>query len=168
MLGLGLGITLATGFLFRAALGWPVASDRAVSAWSFEETSKPTGPADAGPVDVGTTWLVGAAAVGSCLGWWLSFLGVVGEWVLIDGDVADATNLNRSLGLFATDAGVGGVDPIPKVRIPGSDGYVTCRLPEDEPRFACATGPGEPVPSGRRRDGALPFLSAASVMPEQV
>lgn len=229
LLGLGMAVTLATGYLFRVALGWPAVSVRSLSLWTLGETNEPTGPADLVPVDVGTAWLVGAGAVGSCLGWWLSFIGVVGEWIVIDGDLVDSTNLNRSLGLFDADAGSESVEAVAKAEalarlIPGSiaysdwfdewvksdppspdvvipvanergirtsaacyghpavihaatsrqwsaelhrhlsgvDGCIICRLPEDEPRFACATAPAEPTPSGPRKDAALAFLSAAA------
>jgi hypothetical protein len=229
LIGLGLAVTLATGWLFRQALGWSAVTDRFVSLWTMTSESKPTGPTDAGPVDVGSAWLVGAGAVGSGLAWWLSLLGVRGAWSIIDGDLADVTNLNRSLGLFAADAGLGGGDPIFKVdaaarfipgstpyrqwfdewtasdppspdvfipvandrgirsaaatyghpatihattsrhwtaelhrHLPGIDGCVTCRLPDEAPQFACATGPAPPASPNPGRDAALPFLSAAA------
>ncbi|MGH3231597.1 MAG: ThiF family adenylyltransferase, partial [Streptosporangiaceae bacterium] len=212
-------------------MGLPAVLDRGISLWSLAPVGQPTGPADLGPVAVGSTWLVGAGAVGSCLAWWLQFTGVNGAWTVIDGDKADDTNLNRSLGLFAADAGLDGhetamkahaaaalipgavpyphwwddwaaTDPAPPdvlipaaneygVRsavaayghpatihattsrdwtaelhrhLPGRDGCIACRLPENAPAFACATatapsaGP-DPDPG---RDAALPFLSAAA------
>jgi len=114
MLGVGLAVAFATGFLFRTALGWSVVGERAVSLWTLTETTGPTGPADCGPVDLGTVWLVGAGAVGSCLAWWLSFTGVTGIWQIIDGDIAEDTNLNRSLGLFAAHVGLTGIEPVGK------------------------------------------------------
>jgi len=108
LLGAGLAVTLATGFIFRTALGRPAVRVRGVSLWSLAPAEAASGPDSCDPLDVGTVWLIGAGAVGSCLAWWLQFVGVVGAWTVIDGDVVDATNLNRSLGLFATDAGLAG------------------------------------------------------------
>jgi len=230
ILGAGLAVALAAGFLFRIALGWPAVGERAVSLWTLAETTEPTGPTDCGPVDLGTVWLVGAGAVGSCLSWWLSFIGIVGTWNIIDGDLADETNLNRSLGLFAAHAGLTGhqqVDkasaaadlvpgavaqrrwwhewvasdpPSPDViipaandrgirpavaayghpatvnattsphwtaelhrHLPGQDGCIGCRLPEDAPAFKCATSSEDSTNDTEpRKDAALPFLSAAA------
>ena len=111
LLGVGLAVTLAAGFVFRAALGLPTRTDRAVSLWSLAGCEEPDGPGDLGPLDVGSVWLVGAGAVGSSLAWWLPFVRVEGAWTIIDGDVADETNLNRSLGLFAGDTGLLGGPP---------------------------------------------------------
>lgn len=105
LLALGMAVTLAAGIIFRAAVDRPYNANRGVSLWSLEETSRATGPSTCGPVDVGTVWLVGAGAVGSCLAWWLHFVGVVGQWTIVDGDVAKTSNLNRSLGLFEIDLG---------------------------------------------------------------
>lgn len=110
LLGAGLAVTLATGFIFRVDLGRPAVAERVCSLWSLTETGEATGPTELAPLDIGTTWMVGAGAVGSCLAWWLHFVGVIGAWWIIDGDFADATNLNRSLGLFAADAGITGGD----------------------------------------------------------
>jgi hypothetical protein len=229
MLGAGLAVTFATGFLFRRALHWAAVPDRAVSLWTFDETVEPTGPAECGPVDIGTVWLVGAGAVGSCLAWWLSFIGTIGTWHIIDADVVDVTNLNRSLGLFASHAGLTGHEPVDKAsaaaallpgavphplwwndwvatdppspdvlipvandrgirptvaafghpatlhattspnwtaevhrHLPGQDGCIACRLPENAPVFDCATGSGIAANGEPRKDAALPFLSAAA------
>jgi hypothetical protein len=112
LLGVGMAVTLATGWIFRRALQLPAAVDRAFSLWDLVEATAPTGPNDLTPVDVGSAWLVGAGAVGSCLAWWLHFVGVEGPWTIIDGDLADVTNLNRSLGLFARDGGWEGSPPV--------------------------------------------------------
>jgi hypothetical protein len=127
-LGAGLAVTLAAGYIFRTAIGLPAVADRGNSLWSLAPTSEPTGPAAFGPVAVGSAWLVGAGAVGSCLAWWLQFTGVDGAWTVIDGDVADDTNLNRCLGLFAAHTGAGGQEPVPKsdavtALIPGAVSY---------------------------------------------
>jgi len=114
LLGVGMAVALATGVVFRAALGLPTVIERSISLWTLAETDKPTGPGTCGPIDVGNVWLVGAGAVGSCLAWWLHFVGVIGQWTIIDGDSADDTNLNRALGLFAAHAGLTGKERVAK------------------------------------------------------
>jgi hypothetical protein len=114
MLGLGMAVTLAAGSIFRAAVGLPYNASRGVSIWSLVETEQATGPSTCGPVDVGSVWLVGAGAVGSCLAWWLHFVGVKGQWTTIDSDFAESSNLNRSLGLFDSDVGNNDRDPTSK------------------------------------------------------
>ena len=142
-LGAGLAVTLAAGYIFRAAIGLPAVADRGISLWALAPAAEPTGPVSFGPVAVGSAWLVGAGAVGSCLAWWLQFTGVDGAWTVIDGDIADDTNLNRSLGLFAAHTGTGGQEPVPKsdaaaALIPGAVSYP--RWWEDW----AATGPEPP------------------------
>jgi hypothetical protein len=160
-LGAGLAVTLAAGYIFRVAIGLPAVADRGVSLWSLAPASEPTGPATFGPVAVGTAWLVGAGAVGSCLAWWLHFTGVSGKWTVIDGDFADDTNLNRSLGLFAAHTGPGGQGPVAKAGaaaalIPGAIPYP--HWWEDW----SATDPGSPdvlIPTANDR-GIRPAIAA--------
>jgi len=127
-LGAGLAVTLAAGYIFRTAIGLPAVADRGISLWSLAPAGEPTGPAAFGPVPVGSAWLAGAGAVGSCLAWWLQFTRVEGAWTVIDGDIADDTNLNRCLGLFTAHTGTGGQEPVPKsdaaaALIPGAVSY---------------------------------------------
>lgn len=228
-LGVGLAVTLAVGYVFRTAIGLPAVKDRGVSLWSLSPSSQPTGPDVLSLLAVGNAWLVGAGAVGSCLAWWLHFTGVEDRWAVIDGDTADDTNMNRSLGLFAADAGLTGARPRMKAdtvanlipgaisyphwwsewaatepappdvfipvandygirpaaaayghpatihattsrnwtaelhrHLPSVDGCISCRLPEEAPTFACATGHVQPAGHDPGRDAALPFLSAAA------
>jgi hypothetical protein len=114
LLGAGMAVTLACGWIFRVAVGLPAVIERGVSLWTLAPASEPTGPGECGPVNIGSVWMVGAGAVGSCLAWWLHYVGVVGGWTIIDGDVADETNLNRSLGLFAAHAGMTGMPAVAK------------------------------------------------------
>lgn len=58
-----------------------------------------------GPVDVGTVHLVGAGAVAHGLLYWLREIGVVGNWEIVDGDLAEVHNTNRCMGMDAIDAG---------------------------------------------------------------
>lgn len=228
MFGLCMGVTFGTGALFREAIGEPAVARRSFSLWDLATATDRTGPIDLSPLDVGSVWLVGAGAVGSALAWWLHLVGVLGCWTVIDADVADVTNLDRSLGLFDADfrsqrnkaravaSLLPGADPkemwwsdwistdptSPDVVIPvanefgvrravaafshpatihattsrdwtaelhrhliGRDGCISCRIPEDAPRFACATAPAPPVGTGSEasgRDAALPFLSGAA------
>jgi hypothetical protein len=114
--GMGLAVAEGAALLFRMALGAPVRRDTRLSLWTLDsvDSDKATGPADAGPVDVGRTWLVGAGAVGSCLAWWLSVLGALGEWTVIDADVVKDINLDRSLAFFAHHTGELGGDAASK------------------------------------------------------
>jgi len=127
LLGLGLAVTEAAAVLFRRTLTLPARWETRLSLWTLADVDgdAATGPADAGPIDVGRTWLVGAGAVGSCLAWWLHLLGVFGEWTVIDGDVVKDLNLDRSLVFFAEHTGEFSAKPQPKAAvvsalIPGS------------------------------------------------
>lgn len=111
VLGVCMAVVLAHGYLFRRALGWPSMIPWSMSLFSLEQTSESTGPPELNPVDVGTVWLVGAGAVGSCLAWWLRMIGVVGEWHVIDDDVIKQLNLDRSLAFFHRDVEPGPSTP---------------------------------------------------------
>lgn len=129
LLGLGLAVGFGCGWIFRSSLGLPAVRERSVSLWTLASNARATGPAGCGPLDVGSVWIVGAGAVGSAVAWWLHQIGVTGEWTIIDGDLADDTNLNRSLGLFAADAGLLGSPAIAKAEaaatlIPGAHPHV--------------------------------------------
>jgi hypothetical protein len=106
--GAGLAAMLAANHLFRTAIALPVPSFATLSLWTMAESGGSSGPADLGPIDVGTTWLIGAGGVGSSIAWWLSLLGVYGRWTVIDHERVELTNLNRSLGMFLGDYGAGG------------------------------------------------------------
>jgi hypothetical protein len=58
-----------------------------------------------GHVDVGTVHLVGAGAVAHGLLYWLRAIGVVGNWEIADGDLAEIHNTNRCMGMDVSDAG---------------------------------------------------------------
>jgi hypothetical protein len=104
VLGACMAVVLAHGCLYRRALGLPSAVPWSMSLWTLGETTERTGPSELDVVDVGTVWLVGAGAVGSCLAWWLSLIGVVGVWHVIDDDHIKQLNLDRSLTSFDADA----------------------------------------------------------------
>ena len=230
LLGIGMSISLACGYVFRTAIGLPALQDRSASIWTLDVVDHQTGPGTCGPLDLGATWMIGAGAVGSALVWWLQYTGITGSWTIVDGDTVDETNLNRSLSYFAADAGLTGRPPTnkaiaaaallpgatpfpgwwdafadrnptaPDVLIPvandrgvrpaiaayghpavlhattspnwsaelhrhliDTDDCMACRLPEDAPRFPCATGTlGTSTDRESQNDAALPFLSGAA------
>jgi hypothetical protein len=94
---------LAAG-IFRICHGSPAASGRINLA---ERTHGVAAGATTvtGPIDTGDTLLVGAGAVGQALLYWARELGVVGRWIVADGDVCKIHNTNRCLGMTARDAG---------------------------------------------------------------
>ena len=103
--GAGLAAMLAANLLFRAQIGLPLPEVVPLSLWDLAPAldEAASGPSDPGPVDVGDVWLVGAGGVGSSLAWWLAVLGLTGPWTVIDHDIVDDTNLNRSLGMVYSD-----------------------------------------------------------------
>lgn len=103
MLGSALAVVLAHGYIFRRSIGETSQVDWGVSLWSLTETTEATGPSELDPVDVGTVWLIGAGAVGSCLAWWLRMIGVRGTWHVIDDDIVKGLNVARSLTFFWGD-----------------------------------------------------------------
>jgi hypothetical protein len=74
------------------------------SAWDFLE-SDAQGPALAGALDIGRVLCAGAGAVASALAFFGVFIGLAGEWTIVDGDVIDVSNLNRQLAFLAFDTG---------------------------------------------------------------
>lgn len=116
--GGGLAAMLGANAVFRRSIGLPEPELPPLSLWTLAHASADvgTGPAAAGPVDVGSAWLIGAGGVGSSLAWWLSLLGVVGPWTVIDHEYVDITNLNRSLGMFLADYR-GGTTPANKANV---------------------------------------------------
>lgn len=62
-------------------------------------------------LDVGDVLVIGAGGVGASFAWWASLGPTIGRWVVVDGDAVEISNLNRTLGLFAADAGATGTDP---------------------------------------------------------
>jgi len=112
MVGAAMAACLGAAALLLSITGGKVRS-RSVSLWNFGEPPIQPGPANAlGPVDVGDrVVLVGAGAVGSAVLYWLRLLGVAGDWIVIDGDVVELHNTNRSMGMLALHAGW--VDGVP-------------------------------------------------------
>ena len=61
--------------------------------------------------------MIGAGAVGVGLCFWLMYMGVVGAWEIVDHDIVELHNTNRSLGFTATDAGWPDLGAQPKARV---------------------------------------------------
>jgi hypothetical protein len=113
LIGLGLAVAQASAALFRLSVGMPVLLDSAISLWTLDRTDQPTGPSDLAAIDLGSVWLVGAGAVGSCLAWWVNLVGVRGPWIVIDHDVVKVLNLDRSLAFLAAHTGeFGGIQAL--------------------------------------------------------
>ena len=105
-LGGGLAACLAAAALFNQVTGYGHQRPVWLSAWNVGEGDQAdSGPHRLGPVDVGDVLLLGAGGVGSSLAFWLSQLGVHGDWHVVDGDAAVLHNTNRCLGLFPHQAG---------------------------------------------------------------
>ncbi len=117
LIGLGLAVTQASAALFRLSIGMSVLLDSAISLWTLDRSDQPTGPSDLAAIDLGSVWLVGAGAVGSCLAWWANLVGVRGPWVVIDHDVVKALNLDRSLAFLAAHTGEFGGTPALKADV---------------------------------------------------
>jgi hypothetical protein len=115
------------GALLASCLGANVALHRLLghhqlpaadfSLWQHGRESPIQGPAEDGPVDAGRVLQAGAGAVGAALDFFLSFFGVRGLWVVVDGDSVDASNLNRQLIFLAEDAGFPSGQPANKAEI---------------------------------------------------
>jgi hypothetical protein len=125
VLGGGLAACLTAAALFRLGHGHG-ATPRRVSLWDFTEGDHPAlGPERIGRIDVGDVLLIGAGAVCSALCYWVAELGVMGHWSVVDGDLAELHNTNRTLGLLAADAGWPDSPPVSKAvaaaRLLGAD-----------------------------------------------
>lgn len=104
--GGAIGAMLAAGQVFRRTVGMPVGPHRGMSMWMLEETLAGTGPDTVDVLDLSAFWLVGAGGVGSSAAWWMHLFGCCGTGVVIDHDLVDITNLNRSLGMFYGETGL--------------------------------------------------------------
>jgi hypothetical protein len=96
--GAALASCLGAAAVLRQQIDLPVAP-RVVSAWNYlEGAAAARGPESLDVLDVGSTLMVGAGAVGAALGYWLYAFGVKGdEWAIIDEDVVKLHNTNRGL-----------------------------------------------------------------------
>jgi hypothetical protein len=116
VLGAGMAACLGARVILGCALGQPVGYAR-ISIWNFDqgEAADP-GPADLDPLDVGTTAVIGAGAVGSALAYWVAEIGHLGDWELVDKDITELHNTNRCMTLTAAHAGWPNGSPLPKAR----------------------------------------------------
>lgn len=115
--------------LGSAAMYWHVhGRDVAPMRLSLWDLCEDEGPRWSGPLDVGSVVVVGAGAVGAGLTYWLTRIGVVGKWTIVDGDRVELHNTNRSMGYTAADAGWPGSDTNFKAdvaaRLAGVDSFV--------------------------------------------
>lgn len=108
---------LAAGHVFRRTIAMPVGELRGMSMWTLEETIAGSGPATVDPLNLGGLWLIGAGGVGSSAAWWIQLFGHRGTGVVIDHDLVDITNLNRSLGMFYATTGLAEGEPKSKARL---------------------------------------------------
>lgn len=104
MLGAALAACLGAAELFKLVHG-EKPTEAALSAWEFEEIHDPTGPPELPEVDVGDVAIIGAGAVASAVGYWVSHFGHSGHWAVVDRDVAKLHNTARSLGIMPWQAG---------------------------------------------------------------
>ncbi|NUQ98945.1 MAG: hypothetical protein HOY79_21080 [Streptomyces sp.] len=104
ILGAATAACLAATMAFRAAHGNAVRPTRLNPLERTADEDAGT-TSRTGPVDVGNVLVVGAGAVSQALFYWLREIGVVGQWDVVDGDLAELHNTNRCLGMTADDAG---------------------------------------------------------------
>lgn len=106
MRGAALASCLGAAAVLREQLGLPVVP-RTVSAWNYlEDAAAARGPETLEVLDVGTTLMVGAGAVGAALAYWVHAFGVRGsDWTIVDQDAVTLHNTNRALAFTAAHAG---------------------------------------------------------------
>ncbi len=104
VLGAATAACLAATAAFRLAHGQPVRPVRLNLAERTADSAAGTHTV-LGPVDVGSVLVIGAGAVSQGLLYWLREFGVLGQWDIVDGDLAKLHNTNRSLATAAAEAG---------------------------------------------------------------
>lgn len=104
---------VGVAWAFRRAIGdTALPAGVRLSIWNLRGGLAATdGPASV-HTDVGRLLLVGAGAVGSALAWILPLVGVRAEIAVVDGDLVEISNLNRSPLFAFTDVGMAKVDPV--------------------------------------------------------
>ena len=104
-LGACMSSCIAASVIIKQLIGMHLYSGK-FSAWNLKEDSHVrTGPQCLDLLDVGSVFMIGAGGVGSCLVYWLRQSGYRGRWTIVDGDVVELHNSNRSLGILPSDAG---------------------------------------------------------------
>jgi len=120
--GAALAACLGAAALFFEVHGQRV-EETQVSLWDMSAgPGASVGPPDRGPIDVGTVAVIGAGAVGVGLCFWLMHIGFVGTWEIVDYDIVELHNTNRSLGFTAADAGW--PDLVPRSKAPVAAGLI--------------------------------------------
>lgn len=77
-----------------------------LSLWDLNTgPDAPTGSSILAPIDVGKVAVIGAGAVGCALCYWVGNVGMVGQWEVVDHDVVELHNTNRSMAFLAVHAG---------------------------------------------------------------
>lgn len=129
ILGAALASCLAAAALVAMMSGHPIVPTR-LSLWRLGDgVMAEPGPGDMPrPLDVGDVLVVGAGAVASALLYWLRELGVTGRWVVVDRDMLELPNTNRSIGTLVAETGWLGGAAEPKAigasRLIGADARV--------------------------------------------
>jgi hypothetical protein len=129
ILGAALASCMAAAALVGMVTGHPIVPTR-LSLWRLGDgVMAEPGPSDvAHPLDIGDVLVVGAGAVASALLYWLRELGVTGRWVVVDGDLLELPNTNRSIGTLVAETGWLGGAAEPKAigasRLIGADARV--------------------------------------------
>jgi hypothetical protein len=118
--GAALASCLAAATTFRWMCGRDFGLVGSYSLWSGGATGTEQGP-DPCRLPLGRVLQVGAGAVGAALDYWLFCLGATDfdDWLMVDGDTVDVSNLNRQLLYRAIDAGHPGGVPGFKSEVTG-------------------------------------------------
>lgn len=115
------GAALASGHAAAAAFqlmrGRRFELEGSFSLWDGGGAGEGQGPTSLGPLDLGRVLQVGAGAAGAALDYWLYVTGTsFPNWLLVDGDLVDVSNLNRQLLYLARHAGYPDGPAVPKAR----------------------------------------------------
>lgn len=105
IVGASLAACFGSYIAFNARIGRGPIDKGSFSAWDYLTTPDAQGPELEGRLDVGRVLCVGAGAVASALAFFATLRGVKRQWVVVDGDLVDVTNLNRQMAFIAADAG---------------------------------------------------------------
>jgi ThiF family len=118
--GAALAASLTAAACFVRMCGRPFELSGSYSLWAGGGAGTEQGPAP-GRIDLGRVLQVGAGAVGAALDYWLFVLGATDfeDWLVVDGDLVDASNLNRQLLYRAIDAGHPGGTAASKSKVTG-------------------------------------------------
>jgi hypothetical protein len=103
--GAALAACITAACAFRRMCRLPFEPAGSYSLWSGGAAGEDQGP-ESPALEFGSVLQVGAGAVGAALDYWLHGFGTdFREWLILDGDHVDVSNLNRQLLYRAADAG---------------------------------------------------------------